>query len=163
MSQIVAAIEQHFGKMTVVQGQEHTFLGMEIVFNDNGTVRIGMKSYIKDAIKCFGEIVTKKVTTPAQKNIFELDSKSKKLDDARSDLFHTIVAKLLYMSKRGRPDIQLAVAFLCTRVNEYRAGLAETQMSVMLTEWNTRRVFSNGRRQFVGDAILGGCSIWSRC
>jgi len=69
MSQIVAAIEQHFGKMTVVRGQEHTFLGMEIVFNDNGTIKIRMKSYIEDAIKCFGEIVTKKVTMPAQKNI----------------------------------------------------------------------------------------------
>ncbi len=70
VSQIVAAIEQHFGKMTVVRGRQHTFLGMEIAFNDDGTVRIGMKSYIEDTIKCFGEIVTKKVTTPAQKNIF---------------------------------------------------------------------------------------------
>jgi len=57
------------------------------------------------------------VTTPAQKDIFEVDTSSPRLAPARSDLFHTVVAKLLYISKRGRPDIQLAVAFLCTRVS----------------------------------------------
>jgi hypothetical protein len=30
--------------------------------------------------------------------------------------FHRIVAKLLFLCKRARPDIQTAVAFLCTRV-----------------------------------------------
>ncbi len=30
--------------------------------------------------------------------------------------FHSIVAKLLYLGKRGRPDILLPVQFLCTRV-----------------------------------------------
>ena len=30
--------------------------------------------------------------------------------------FHTVVAKLLYVSKRARPDISLSVAFLATRV-----------------------------------------------
>jgi len=67
LTQIVGVIKQHFGKMMVMRGREHTFLGMEIVFNDDGTMKIGMKSYIEDAIKCSGENVTKKVTTPAQK------------------------------------------------------------------------------------------------
>jgi hypothetical protein len=30
--------------------------------------------------------------------------------------FHSVVAKLLYLGKRGRPDILLPVQFLCTRV-----------------------------------------------
>jgi len=34
----------------------------------------------------------------------------------KKDLFHRIVAKLLYLSKRGRPDIALAVNHLCTKV-----------------------------------------------
>jgi hypothetical protein len=32
--------------------------------------------------------------------------------------FHTTTAKLLYLSKRTRPDIQLPVLYLCTRVKE---------------------------------------------
>jgi len=33
-------------------------------------------------------------------------------------LFHHLVAKLLYLSKYTRQGIQTAVAFLCTRVKE---------------------------------------------
>jgi hypothetical protein len=33
------------------------------------------------------------------------------------DTFHSVVAKLLYVSKCGRLDIQLPIAFLCTRVS----------------------------------------------
>ena len=39
-----------------------------------------------------------------------------KLDASTADLFHCIVAKLLYVAKRARPDLQVAVAFLCKRV-----------------------------------------------
>ena len=48
--------------------------------------------------------------------LFEVNAKANKLDEERSEIFHHIVAKLLYLCKRTRPDIQTAVAFLCTRV-----------------------------------------------
>ena len=38
------------------------------------------------------------------------------LEQAKAEVFHTYVAKALFLSKRARPDIQLEVAFLCTRV-----------------------------------------------
>ena len=38
--------------------------------------------------------------------------------EEQGQLFHHLVAKLLYLSKRMRQDIQTAVAFLCTRVRE---------------------------------------------
>ena len=36
------------------------------------------------------------------------------LTKARSEEFHHITAKTLYLGKRGRPDLQLATVFLCT-------------------------------------------------
>ena len=36
----------------------------------------------------------------------------------QAEKFHSIVAKLLYIEKRARPDLETAVAFLCTRVSE---------------------------------------------
>ena len=39
-----------------------------------------------------------------------------KLSEAMSADFHTIVAKMLYVSKRARPDTCLSIAFLTTRV-----------------------------------------------
>ena len=48
---------------------------------------------------------------------FEVNS-SVDLNEERRDMFHHIVAKLLYVSKRARVDIDLAVSFLCTRVSK---------------------------------------------
>jgi len=47
---------------------------------------------------------------------FNIDDGAEKLDEDRAQLFHHLVAKLLYLSRRSRQDIQTAVAFLCTRV-----------------------------------------------
>jgi len=40
------------------------------------------------------------------------------LEPKKAELFHHIVAKLLFVSRRARIDLQLAVAFLCTRVSK---------------------------------------------
>ena len=50
------------------------------------------------------------------KDLFTVDLTQQKLDGPTSDLFHCIVAMFLYVTKRARPDIQVAVAFLCKRV-----------------------------------------------
>jgi len=53
----------------------------------------------------------------ASDHLFEVNKQNPEmLDQATSDMFHTNVAKLLFLCKRARPDIQMAVAFLCTRV-----------------------------------------------
>jgi len=53
----------------------------------------------------------------AKKDLFTVDNGSEQLDGQQDDIFHSIVAKLLYVSKRARTDAQLAIAFLCTRVS----------------------------------------------
>jgi len=57
-------------------------------------------------------------TTPASSYLFNTDPGCKKLNNDEGQLFHHLVAKLLYLSKQTRQDIQMAVAFLCTRVRE---------------------------------------------
>ena len=56
-------------------------------------------------------------TTPARPNLFAIPDKSYPLlpDDLR-ERFHSITAKLLYLSKRTRPDILTAVALFTKRV-----------------------------------------------
>ena len=53
---------------------------------------------------------------PAPENLFEVNEDCEKLSDAVSADFHTIVAMTLYVTKRARPDKNLAIAFLTTRV-----------------------------------------------
>ena len=50
---------------------------------------------------------------PAKKDLFTVDQKDNRLDQKHNELFKHIVAKLLYVSKRCRLDIQLAIGFLC--------------------------------------------------
>jgi hypothetical protein len=113
---IIETIESRFGKMTVTRGKQHVFLGMHITFHDNGTVSVKMKDYIKEAIAAFGDDITRSAATPAKKNLFDIDETAGLLSHQDSEIFHSVVAKLLYVSKRSRLDIQLAIAFLCTRV-----------------------------------------------
>jgi hypothetical protein len=57
-------------------------------------------------------------TSPAAEHLFKTRDNAAKLDKQAADLFHHITAQLLFVCKRGRPDIQTAVPFLCTRVRE---------------------------------------------
>ena len=54
--------------------------------------------------------------TPTIIELFTANLTHQKLDTPTADLFHRIVAKFLYVAKRARPDLQVAVAFLCKRV-----------------------------------------------
>jgi len=53
--------------------------------------------------------------TPAANHLFNTNN-AKKLTEERAQLFHHIVAKLLYLCRRTWQDNQTAMAFLCTRL-----------------------------------------------
>jgi Reverse transcriptase (RNA-dependent DNA polymerase) len=119
VSDTINKIEQHFGEMTKTRGKKHTFLGMDITFNSDSTVSISMTNFIDDTISESAiDLHPAGCSTPAKADLFDIDESSPALPTAQAEVFHCIVAKLLYLSKRGRPDIQLAVAFLTTRVSK---------------------------------------------
>ena len=61
-------------------------------------------------------VVDKVANTPAANYLFKVDDGCVTLSKDMRERFHSMVAKLLYLSKRGRPDILTAVSFLTTRV-----------------------------------------------
>ena len=103
--------------MVVHRGKQLTFLGMDLEFNDDRSVSISTPEYIDEAIEHFEEDVSKKVSSPATKQLFEIDEKSSTLEKKKQDIFHSVVARLLWIMKRSRPDLETAVSFLCTRVS----------------------------------------------
>jgi hypothetical protein len=80
----------------------------------------------EDAIRTEAAVLGS-VTTPALANLFEIDEQSPILSAANKSKFHTLVAKLLYLAKRTRVDLLLAVAFLTTRV---QAPTAEDELKL---------------------------------
>ena len=77
---------------------------------------VGMKEHIKGAITDSPEAIIRNEATPAAEYLFETSDDDERLSPELADKFHRIVAKLLYVTKRARVDILLAIAFLCTRV-----------------------------------------------
>ena len=55
-------------------------------------------------------------TTPAANHLFQVNPEAMKLSEAQAEHYHHLVAKLLYLCKRTRPDLHTAVAFLTPRV-----------------------------------------------
>ena len=118
---MIEEIEKKFGKMTVVRGDEHVFVGMKFKILSNGKVQVTMDDYVEECIRGFEEVngtITKKANTPGKHGLFEINPSSKILCERKRELFHHIVSKLLYVSKRARIDIDLVISFLCTRVTK---------------------------------------------
>ena len=115
---IIEQLEKKFGKMKVVRGLIHEFLGMDIVFKDgkeSGKVSVGMKKHILNAMDMFLDDITRDASTPATPYLFK-NRGAEDLDETRAENFHSVTALLLFISRRSRPDIQTAIAYLCTRV-----------------------------------------------
>ena len=75
-----------------------------------------MDSYITKSIdECPKEMITS-ITTPAGNHLLKVDNACKKSCERDKIIFYMLVAKLFFLSKRARPDIQPTIAFLTTRV-----------------------------------------------
>ena len=116
---IIEQLEAKFGKMTVVRGDKHVFLGMNIAYNRGArNATITMKDYLLEAIEESGLDITRAAATPAGKDLFDINEAAEPLPTAAADVFHSVTAKLLYVSIRARMDLLLATSFLTTRVSK---------------------------------------------
>ena len=109
------AFVEAFQWITMEIGDTHSYLGMVLKLR-KGFAIVEMKNFIEKTLESSGEPNLREFMSPAGKDIFTVDPKASLLSEAERKQFHTSVAKLLYLSKRARPDILTAVGFLCTRV-----------------------------------------------
>jgi hypothetical protein len=103
--------------VTVTYGKVHDYLGMTLDYSKTGKVIIDMKQYVKDMLKEVSDKMVDGVSaTPAAAHLYDVNADAESLDKDTAKQFHTITAKLLFLSKRARPDLQQAIGFLTTRV-----------------------------------------------
>ena len=101
-------------KLTENTGLVHKYLGITIDYSIAGKVVFTMFGYIEDVIvEAANDLKNSCSYYPGNDQLMKVDYDSPSLD---AELFHRHVARLLFASKRARPDIQVCVAFLCTRV-----------------------------------------------
>ena len=109
-------LEKKYGELKIKRGPKHEYLGIDFDFGVEGEVKISMIPYVKSIISDFMEEITGSAATPAADHLFQVNEEAEKLSEEMSVAFHNATAKLLFLCKRARPDIQTAVAFLTTRV-----------------------------------------------
>jgi hypothetical protein len=101
---IIALIEEQYGKMVVTHGNQRTYVGMDIEFTNDGEAKIFMTKYLKEAIDAFPEDCNTLAKAPAASHLFEVNDECARINEADIKKLHSIVAKLLFVAKRARPD-----------------------------------------------------------
>ena len=122
LEDLLTLLNDEFGKeapLTITQGKMHDYLGMVIDYTVPGKVKFTMKDFIQGVLdECPGELMKGASATLAANHLFNVNPDCNKLGEEKASQFHHLTAKLLYLSKRARPDLQTAVSFLTTRVRE---------------------------------------------
>ena len=76
VTSVITKLEEKYGKMSMTIGRKHKYVGMNIIYNLDGTVTIDMRDYIQEAIDKFPETIDKDARTPAAPNLFEVRSET---------------------------------------------------------------------------------------
>jgi hypothetical protein len=155
---------------------------MKLDYTERGKLKLDMVDYVDDMIQDFpGEVTTSNY--PWNENLFKVDPNEKQLSKEQRELFHTFVAKALFLCKRARPDIQPAIAFLTTRVKspdrqdwakllKMMGYLKKTRQDVMVLRadesgeiiWHVDAAFAvhNDKKSHTGATMsLGGGGVMS--
>jgi hypothetical protein len=101
--------------ITMEHNNQLSYLGMLVSLEKN-TATIDMTYFVEKLLESYGNLAAR--LTPSNRSIFEVSMDAVLLPEEERKIFHSVVAKLLYLSKCARPDILTAVSFLCTRVTK---------------------------------------------
>jgi hypothetical protein len=111
-----------FGSVQFKTGGRLSYLGMEINVTYAG-MSVDMSFYVKQLLEDAKERMSLVVyASLGMKETFVANDEEQQLQESERVFFHSTVAKLLYLSKRARPDILTVVTYLCTRVQNATVG-----------------------------------------
>ncbi len=120
--------EDGLGQINVHRGKTHKYLSISLDFSHKGQCRVTTHDFIDGILQRFDlaikdhndgyQIVGKRhsTTNASPDNLFVVNEDCKKLSNEAAAAFHTIVAKALYVTKRARHDISLAIEFFTMQV-----------------------------------------------
>lgn len=115
LERVINLIEEKYKTVKINRGLVHDYLGMRFDFTLPLQCQVSMSGFIDSLLE--GEKVVEKSVSPATEMLHSVRQEGVvKLEGEEKEWFHSTVAKLLYLSKRVRNDILVAVSFLTTRI-----------------------------------------------
>ena len=104
-------------ELTENKGFVHEYLSVTINYSIPRKVVFTMFDYLEDVIvEASKDLKNSRSYYPGNDSLMKVGEDSPRLPIKDADLFHCHVAILLFANNRARPDIQICVAFLCTKV-----------------------------------------------
>ena len=116
IDELSEGLRLRYGEITRTSGSVLNYLGMVLDLSQSGEARVSMKGFVEDMLLCSG--VNGGARTPATDGLFELRTDATTSTEEKRKEFHSLVAKLLCLAKKTRPDCLTTVAFLATRVSK---------------------------------------------
>ena len=113
LDDIVNYLRSEFREVKEKNEDTMGYLGMKLTTTDTG-ILLDMNVYTANILTEYN--ITGSAATPATDDLFN-DRECEILSDEERKVFHSCVAKLLYLAKRTRPDILLTVSHLASRVS----------------------------------------------
>ena len=91
VTEIIEEISKHFGDLAVTRG--------DILFGEDGLIKISQHDQVQEALDKFGETYGHHLSSPCANHLWNVNENAEKLDKEKADLFHSVVAKLLYITR----------------------------------------------------------------
>jgi hypothetical protein len=113
LDMFVEYLRSVYKEVKVNTGKVLNYLGMTFDYREDGQVRVTMESCVNDILAGCGVETTR--ASPAASTLFDVRD-APKATAVESKWFHTYVMKMLYLSKRVKPECLTSVFFLTTRV-----------------------------------------------
>ena len=87
-----------------------------------------MNDYIEELIDLFGEVLSVTILSPEREGFQNIDESFTRIEKKYTDILHSIVAKLIWVAKGVRTNIDTYISFLSTTLtkstNEEKAKLS---------------------------------------
>ena len=89
---------------------------MNLDYSEEGKVKVNMRKCIEELIHDFPQLIKGNTKIPWTEKLFTSKKSNEILEKEQKEIFHSNVMKLIFLCKRGRPDISIAVVYLSSRV-----------------------------------------------
>ena len=119
VTHLVEGLRNRYGAITLAHGPIVNYLGMSINLSTPGRAEVTMRGYSDEVVFTSG--VHGSARSPATEGLFETRDGAELAGEAARVWFHKVVAMVLYLAKRTKPECLTAVSYLTTRVTKCTA------------------------------------------
>ena len=116
LTHLVNGLRSKYGAITLTLGPVVNYLGMCVNLSSPGRAEITMRGYTDEVVSTSGVHGTAR--SPATDGLFECREGAEPVAEVTRVWFHKIVAMVLYLAKRTKPECLTTVSYLATRVTK---------------------------------------------